>query len=221
MGKFRKALFSSYSNITKRQGEGRRAGTCSNSMEKRAQEISRIFSLVTLFWKQQVFKFLLKICFRLKFYTMIRTGIKKKFCQRSPGQWQALYALSKIIHFVLMAFYSTRKHFFKLLKLALLKLNQVPEPLFEMHFKLFFCRQLIGRRTFILYIYKNTSAMLRGKLWKLHLLFIQVCLKQCCGSASKKCGCGCGSWKKSLCGCGCGFMLVLNYGEPSNSIRNL
>jgi hypothetical protein len=45
--------------------------------------------------------------------------------------------------------------------------------------------------------------------------------RQCCGSASKKCGCGSG--KKSQCGCGsgCGFMPLLNYGEPSNSIRNL
>jgi hypothetical protein len=52
-------------------------------------------------------------------------------------------------------------------------------------------------------------------------------IMQCCGSASKKCGCGCGSRKKSQCGCGygsgCGygFMPLLNYGEPSNSIRNL
>ncbi len=42
---------------------------------------------------------------------------------------------------------------------------------------------------------------------------------QCCGSASKKCGCE--SRKKSQCGCGSGFMFLLNYGEPSKSIRNL
>ncbi len=33
--------------------------------------------------------------------------------------------------------------------------------------------------------------------------------------------CGCGSRKKSQCGCGLGFMPLLNYGKPSNSIRNL
>jgi hypothetical protein len=46
-------------------------------------------------------------------------------------------------------------------------------------------------------------------------------LQQCCGSASKKCGCG--SREKSQCGCGSGygFMPLLNYGRPSNSIRKL
>jgi hypothetical protein len=50
-----------------------------------------------------------------------------------------------------------------------------------------------------------------------------VCM-QCCGSASKICGCG--SRKKSQCGCGsgcgsgCGFMPLLNYGDPSIGIKN-
>jgi hypothetical protein len=42
-------------------------------------------------------------------------------------------------------------------------------------------------------------------------------IKQCCGSTSKKCGCG--SRKKSQCGCGSGFKLLLNSGEPSISIN--
>jgi hypothetical protein len=42
--------------------------------------------------------------------------------------------------------------------------------------------------------------------------------KHCCGSASKKCGRG--SRKKFQCGCGSGFMPLLNYGDPSDGIRN-
>jgi hypothetical protein len=47
--------------------------------------------------------------------------------------------------------------------------------------------------------------------------------KNICTAFKQCCGCGCGSRKKYKCGCGsgcgCGFMLLLNYGEPSNSIN--
>jgi hypothetical protein len=56
-------------------------------------------------------------------------------------------------------------------------------------------------------------------------VLLNPCHIQWCGSASKNCACG--SRKKSQCGCGsgcgcrCGFMTLLNYSEPSNSLRNL
>ncbi len=45
---------------------------------------------------------------------------------------------------------------------------------------------------------------------------------QCCGSAEKKCGYGCGSRRISQCGwgSGCGFIFLLNCGGPSNSTKN-
>jgi hypothetical protein len=53
------------------------------------------------------------------------------------------------------------------------------------------------------------------------LIYVGTGKYKCCGYASKKCGCG--FRKKSQCGCGsgCRFMPLLNYGEPSHSIRNI